>query len=93
MDVVVLDLHGISLVADYFIIASATSTVHAQAVADGILMELKARGYQAVRREGYQHARWILLDYGEVVVHIFQPGERLFYDLEHLWGDAAVVEM
>lgn len=88
-----LDLHGVSLVADYFIIASATSTVHAQAVADRILAELKERGHQALRREGYRHARWILLDYGAVVVHVFQQEERLFYDLEHLWGDAAVVEM
>ncbi len=87
-DVVSLKLTGLTLIADYFIILSATNTRQAQAIADALYETLKDENQQALRIEGYQDGRWILLDFGSVVVHIFQPDERSFYDLETLWGDA-----
>lgn len=90
-DVVILDLRDVSLVADYFVICSGATAVQVQALTDYILDETKKEGCRPLRREGYRGAQWILLDYGSVVVHVMQEDTRRFYDLEHLWGDAAVV--
>ena len=87
-DLISLKLSGLTLIADYFIIMTAGNTRQAQALSDHIYEELKDQECQALRIEGYQEGRWILLDYGVVVVHIFQEEERSFYDLERLWGDA-----
>lgn len=91
-DVVILDLRGHSLVADYFVICSGATRVQVQALADYILEETKKEKYRLLRREGRRDATWTLLDYGPVVVHVMQEDTRRFYDLEHLWGDAPVVE-
>jgi len=93
LDPVTLDLREITPIADYFVITSGTSAIQVQAIADRVEELLKENGVKLLRREGREHARWILLDYGDVVVHIFQEEERRFYDLERLWGDARVVNV
>lgn len=87
-DVVVLDLRGRSPLADYFVVATATSTVHAQAVADEVVLQLKREGERIHHIEGAENGVWVLLDYFDVVVHIFSGETRQFFGLERLWGDA-----
>jgi ribosome-associated protein len=87
-DVTVLDLRGRSPLADYFVIATATSTIHAQAIAGEVALELKREGQRAHHVEGTDSGSWILLDYFDVVVHIFCSETRQFFGLERLWGDA-----
>ncbi|HHY06427.1 MAG TPA: ribosome silencing factor [Clostridia bacterium] len=86
-----LGLEGISLLTDYFVICSGNSRVQTQAIADHIEKEMGKVGVLLERREGYAEGRWILQDYGVVIVHIFLEEERQFYNLERLWGDASVV--
>ena len=87
-DVVVLDLRGRSPLADYFVMATATSTIHAQAIAEELALELKHEGERVHHLEGSENGVWILLDYFNVVVHIFCGETRQFFGLERLWGDA-----
>jgi len=87
-DPVVLDLREVSLIADYFILATGNSRTHVQALARYLEEFSDEQGVKLLRREGFQDARWILLDYGGVIVHLFQEETRQFYDLERLWGDA-----
>ncbi len=87
LDVVVLDVGSITVFADYFVIASGSSSRHVRSLADKLLYsEHKIR--KPAHVEGYQMGSWVLLDYGDVVVHIFGESERHFYGLERLWGDA-----
>ncbi|MDT8902231.1 ribosome silencing factor [Anaeroselena agilis] len=87
-DIVILDLEGVSLVADHFVICSANSTTQVQAIADNIEERLEEAGITLLRKEGYREARWILMDYGACVAHIFVEEDRRYYSLERLWGDA-----
>ncbi len=87
-EIVMIDLRGISPVADFFIICTAASDLHAKAVADGIKVSLKEEGEKPLHVEGMNHPHWVLLDYVNVVVHIFLEEKRSFYNLEGLWGDA-----
>ena len=87
-DIVVLDLRGISIVTDYFVIADAETEIQVRAITNGILERLKELGIDSVRREGWEDARWVLLDLGDTVVHVFRTEDREYYDLERLWGDA-----
>ncbi len=87
-DIAALDISKISTIATYFIICSGTSTTHIQALADNVEEKLEKNGVRFLRKEGYNSARWILLDYGDAVVHIFHQEDREFYDLERLWRDA-----
>ena len=87
-DIIILDMEGISPVTDAFIICSANSTTQVQAIADHIEEQLAAKGVTLLHREGYRDARWVLLDYGICVAHVFINEERNFYNLEQLWGDA-----
>lgn len=91
--VVILDIRKISLIADYFVITHGTSTTQVQAIAREIEEKVIEAGGELLRREGFVSARWILLDFGGVVVHVFLEEDRRFYDLERLWGDAEVVEL
>lgn len=91
-DVVVLDLRGHTLVADYFVIGSAHTMVQIRAVTEAAEEALTAVGGRLLGREGHARARWVLLDFGPVVVHIFGPDARRLYDLERLWADAPIVE-
>ncbi len=90
-DLTVLDLSGHSFITDYFFICSGNSTRQVQSIADAMDEQLSERGVQPLGKEGYAEARWILLDYGELVVHIFHHETRKIYDLERLWGNAPVV--
>lgn len=87
-DPVLLDLRNLSDATDWFLIASGDSDTHARAIADNILERAKRHGERASGVEGRGTASWILLDFIDVVVHIFQPRVREFYRLEELWGDA-----
>ncbi len=92
LDITVLNIGEVSVVADYFIICSSRSQVHARAIADAIEEHLQQHGAGQPRREGFKTAQWLLLDFGSVVIHIFQEEQRRFYNLEHLWGDAQIVK-
>lgn len=74
-----------SLLADYFVVASGTSNTHIRAIADGLLLEGRDAGLTKLAVEGYKEAKWVLVDYGDIVVHIFAEEERGFYDVETLW--------
>ena len=87
-DVMVLDLRGISSATDFFVLASGRSDTQVKAIADHIVEELKTDGQRPNHVEGVQGGRWALLDYIDFVVHVFHPQARMFYQLEHLWGDA-----
>jgi len=87
-DIVVLDLAGISPATDYFVIATGTSDRQMRTVADEICEAARECGLRRFGRAGYERARWILLDFVDVVVHIFDDEYRSYYDLETLWGDA-----
>jgi len=93
MSIMVLDLRKVTLIADYFVLCSARSDVHAKSIADGIKERLSEATVDLRHREGYERGRWILLDYGSVVVHIMQEYERDFYNLEGLWGDAPILSL
>ena len=90
IDIRILDLRKCSDIADYFVICTGSVDVHAKAIADNILEGLEKKGIKVWHKEGYQALSWILLDYINVVVHIFQPEFRKRYALEKLWGDAPV---
>jgi len=87
----ILDLRGLTSVSDYFVIVTADSERKAKAAAEHIIDELKGEGERPMHVEGMDSMHWILLDYVDVVVHIFMPDERRFYDLESLWSDAPTV--
>ena len=89
----ILDLRKLTDITDYFVICSAEVALHARAIADHITENLENKGIKSWHSEGYQSSRWILLDYVDVVVHIFLEESREFYGLEKLWGDAKVKEV
>ena len=92
-DTVVLDLREIASFTDYFVITSGTNERQVQAISDGIVETLKKAGTPAARVEGYKSAEWILLDYGDFVVHVFDEKARKFYDLERLWRESKRVTL
>ncbi len=92
-DVKILDIRSISTVADYFVICSGSSTTQVRAIADYVEEKLSGQGLKLHHMEGYENGRWILLDFVDLVVHVFQGEERDFYNLERLWGDAREVAM
>ena len=83
-----LDLRELTVITDYFLIASGRNAVHLQALADAVLEKLEEQGVTPKRIEGYREGRWILLDYGFLVVHLMTPEDREFYRLEQLWHGA-----
>lgn len=92
-NIVVLDLREIASFTDYFVIASGTNERQVQAISDEVAETLKKSGNNAARIEGYKTAEWILLDYGDFVVHVFDDKARKFYDLERLWRESKRVEL
>ncbi|MDR7072824.1 ribosome silencing factor [Fictibacillus barbaricus] len=92
-NIVVLDMEGISLVADYFMICHGNSEKQVQAIAKELKEIALENNVQVRRMEGYDHARWVLIDLGGVVAHVFHREERSYYNLEKLWGDAASVDV
>jgi ribosome-associated protein len=87
-EVMIIDLRKLSAPTDYFVIASGTGERHVKAIADGIVEEMGKRGVRAWHVEGRSAKKWILIDYVNVVVHVFNGETRRFYSLETLWGDA-----
>ena len=85
LDPVVLDVHGRTVMADFFVIASGTSQIHIRALIDAMIKKLADNGIKGKRIEGFEGGGWVLLDYGDVVVHIFSPEQREFYKLESYW--------
>lgn len=92
-DIKILDLRKISNISDFFVVCSAKVDVHLKAIADNIVEQLEKKGVKIWHNEGYPQGRWIILDYVDVVVHIFLEQARKFYNLEGLWGDAPVQEL
>lgn len=92
-DVRVLNLKGLSSVCDYFVIVSGEADVHVKAIAESIDEGLSEMGEEAYHKEGLEEGNWVLLDYVDVVIHVFRERTRQFYALEKLWGDAAVEEL
>lgn len=91
IDVQVLDLRGIFPVADYFVVCSGRSVPQIRAIAREVQNRLAELGFKFLRCEGTPESEWVLLDYGDVVVHIFSEEARCFYGLERLWGDARAI--
>ena len=90
-DIRIIDIQGISVMADYFLIASGTNRNQVQALADNVEEVLYRAGYPMKQSEGYRTANWILLDYGDIIVHVFDSENRLFYDLERIWCDGKTI--
>lgn len=88
----VLDIRKLSSVADFFIVSSGKTDVQVRALADHVEEKLAEQGRRPDHTEGYRLGRWVLMDYGDVVIHIFREEERDFYGLERLWGDAPLVD-
>lgn len=86
-DVRVIRVSDLTIVADYFILASGRSDVHVKSLCDEVEQFMANQGYERLRIEGYRKGRWIVLDYGDILIHIFHKREREFYDLERLWID------
>ncbi len=93
LDLVVLDLREVANFTDYFIVTSGANTRQVQAIADEVVEQLKKQGTRAARVEGYNTAEWVLVDYGDFILHVFEDKARKFYDLERLWRDAKRVEL
>ena len=89
----VLDLRGISTFTDFFVIFTGANRRQVQAISDEVVEQLKRKGTPAARVEGYQNAEWILVDYGDFVVHVFDEKARRFYDLERLWREAGRLDV
>ena len=86
-DIKIIDITGVSVIADYFIIANGNSDSQVNALVDNVEEELHKAGYHLKQREGRANSSWILLDFGDIIVHVFDKDNRLFYDLERIWKD------
>ena len=84
-----LDLRGKTLIADFFVICSGTSNIHIRSIADGVMESMEKQGIRQRRIEGYSEATWVLLDYGDAIVHVMSEEQRSFYGLEKLWTGQA----
>jgi len=92
-NVLVLDLKGLTIIADYFVICSGESTTHVKAIAESIEEKTKMAGIRPLGIEGLTHSHWVLMDYGDVMIHIFEEGTRSFYGIEKLWMDAQSIPL
>jgi ribosome-associated protein len=93
VDLLVMDLRGISNATDFFVIVSGTSDMHVRSIAEHVIEELKKEGHRPSHVEGLRTGRWVLIDYIDFVMHVFHPAAREFYQLERLWGDAPTLAM
>lgn len=91
-DIRVIDISQVSVIADYFIIANGTNKSQIQTLSDTVEEKLGKAGYFMKQKEGFRNANWVLLDFGDIIVHIFDKENRLFYDLERIWRDGKVVD-
>ena len=88
LDIVIMNMHDLTTTTDYFIVCSATTSTQVRAIADNIEEEMAKAGETFLHKEGYRNAEWILLDFGNCIVHVFTEEARRFYGLEDLWGEA-----
>jgi len=93
VDIVALDVRKLTSFADAFVIATGTSDRHARSVADAVAEAMAERGEKPLGMEGYDEGRWVLIDFTDVIVHVFQADVRREYDLERLWSDAPVIDV
>ena len=93
IDIRVIDISSVSILADYFIIASGTNRSQIQALTDNVEEELGRAGLPVKQIEGYSTANWVLMDFGDIIVHVFDKENRLFYDLERIWRDGKQVDI
>jgi ribosome-associated protein len=93
IDIVALDISGVATFADYFLLCSGDSSRQIQAIADEVEQRLAANGQRPAHVEGYSNAEWILLDYLDLVIHVFSKQARAYYDLERLWRDAKTLDV
>lgn len=92
-DTIILELKGITTIADYFVICTGENTTQVRAIADNVRTELKESGIIPLSVEGLKHAHWILIDYGDFIVHTFLDETRAYYELEKLWLDAPLIKI
>ena len=92
-DIKVIDIHEVSVIADYFVIASASNQNQVQAIVDNVEEQLGRAGFEAKQVEGTRNSSWVLMDYGDMIVHVFDEENRLFYDLERIWRDGKVLDI
>lgn len=92
-ELVALDVHEVTSVADTFILVTGTSDRHARSIADAVIERMRAEGEKPLGIEGYDEGRWVLIDLGDVIVHVFQAEARATYDLERLWSDAPPLDL
>lgn len=92
-DISIIDISGVSVIADYFVICSGDNTLQVQAIQSNVDEMLSKTGFDVKRVEGNRSSNWVLMDYGDVVVHIFSKEDRLFYDLERIWRDGKNVSI
>ena len=92
-DIAIIDISEVSVIADYFIIAGGNNKSQIQALSDVVDEKLGRAGLPLKQIEGYNNANWILLDFGDIIVHIFDKENRLFYDLERIWCDGKKIEL
>lgn len=92
-DIQVIGVRDLTIIADYFVIAAGGSSTHTKALADEVEFQLGEKGCNPLRTEGYQGADWIVLDYGDIVVHVFYKETREFYGLERLWSDGERIDI
>ena len=92
-DITVIDRSGVSTVADYFIIANGTNSNQVLAMVDNVEEQLHKAGYDPKQVEGYRQGNWVLLDYIDIIVHVFDKENRLFYDLERIWRDGKCIDI
>jgi ribosome-associated protein len=93
LDLVILELAGLTVIADYFVICSGESTTQVKAIADSIEHDFIKGGIRPIGIEGLNYGHWVLLDYGDVIVHVFEQETREYYSLEKLWMDAKTIEI
>lgn len=92
-DIVALDLRGLTIIADFFVICTGKSSIQIRGIADRMEEKMRDRGYRKLRMEGYQEATWILIDFGDVVAHVMAEEQRAFFGLEEFWSEAPHVEL
>lgn len=92
-DIKVIDISEISVLADYFIIANGSNDSQVRALVENVEDELSKEGFEVKQREGYGLGNWVLLDFGSIIVHVFDKENRLFYDLERIWRDGKSVDV
>lgn len=92
-DLMILNLQGISGVTDFFLVCNGRSTIQIQTIAEAVEGELRGEGIRPLHREGLPESGWLLIDYGDLVIHVFLEETRQFYALERLWGDAPLLSV